>query len=379
MIRHTHSARANWQQLVEQDGMIFHTPNDERYWDESVSYQFSMDQALKIESVTNQLYSMCMDAVQYVIDNNLYRKFRIPQQFIRLIEDSWNADHPSVYGRFDFSWDGKGEPKMLEYNADTPTSLLEAAIVQHSWLNQVHPNSDQLNSLHERLVYQWKFVRQYLEGNLLHFACLPDTAEDRMTVAYLQETAEEAGLQTKFLYVHEIGWNENQTDFRDVEEVEIDNIFKLYPWEWMVHEEFGSNVLRDDTLWFEPPWKMILSNKALLPILWEMFPDHPNLLPAYFEEEKYKLGGNYAKKPIFSREGANVELVKNGQSIVSTSGEYGEEGHIYQALHELPNFDGNYPVLGLWIIGDECGGMGIREDNQLVTTNLSRFVPHFIK
>ena len=120
---------------------------------------------------------------------------------------------------------------------------------------------------------------------------------------------------------------------------------------------------------------MILSNKAILPILWELYPNCPYLLPAYFENDRLT---EYVKKPILSREGANIELVRGREIVQQTDGEYGEEGHIYQQLFTLPDFDGNYPVIGSWIIGQEAAGMGIRESNTLVTDNLSRFIPHYI-
>ena len=121
---------------------------------------------------------------------------------------------------------------------------------------------------------------------------------------------------------------------------------------------------------------MILSNKAILPILWELYPYHPYLLKAYFDRGDLL---SYAKKPILSREGANIELIKEGSSIAKTNGEYGEEGYIYQDLFELPNFDGNYPLIGSWVIGQQPAGIGIRESNHLITNNQSRFVPHLIK
>jgi len=123
---------------------------------------------------------------------------------------------------------------------------------------------------------------------------------------------------------------------------------------------------------------MILSNKAILPILWQLNPNHPNLLPSFTEFEKTSLGFSYAKKPILSREGANIQLFDNGRLISETKGEYGEEGFIYQELCPLPEFDGNYPLIGSWVVGQEAAGIGIRETNTLITDNLSRFVPHLI-
>ena len=61
-----------------------------------------------------------------------------------------------------------------------------------------------------------------------------------------------------------------------------------------LYDEFGNYILNETAHFFEPPWKMVLSNKGILPILWEMYPNHPNLLPSYFEEGK--INGRYIRK-----------------------------------------------------------------------------------
>ena len=152
---------------------------------------------------------------------------------------------------------------------------------------------------------------------------------------------------------------------------------KLYPWEWMFHSQFADNLAAGPTLWLEPAWKALLSNKGILACAWELFPGHPNLLPTYFDETKAR--ANYVQKPLLSREGANVTVFKDKIPVFETSGEYGEEGHVYQAMADIPNFDGNHPVLGCWVVDHEPAGMGIRESDGMVTDNLSRFVPHYIK
>ena len=270
-----------------------------------------------------------------------------------------------------------GKIKMLEFNADTPTSLYEAGIVQWFWLQDFDKNKDQFNSIHEKLIAYWKYLKVYLQPGKLHFTCLKETLEDLTNTEYMRDCAAQAGLDTKLVFIDDIGWDENAKQFVDMEDESIRNIFKLYPWEWLAAEEFGKNILEDTNqiFWIEPSWKMILSNKAILPILWELNPDCEYLLPAYFEENGMK---NYVKKPILSREGANIEMVKHYGTIEKTDGEYGEEGFVYQQLFELPEFDNNYPVIGSWIIGQDAAGIGIREANNLITDNKSRFVPHLI-
>ena len=73
-----------------------------------------------------------------------------------------------------------------------------------------------------------------------------------------------------------------------------------------------------------------------------------------------------------------MSLFKNNISVEENEGDYEKYGFIYQQLFELPNFDGNYPVIGSWIIGQEAAGIGIRESVHLITNNQSRFVPHLI-
>lgn len=367
--------RNNWQEAVEKLGFGFHTTNVP-YWDESVYYEFKMDEVLQIEKATADLWDLCLGAVQHVMDNKLYDRFSIPQWFVPYIEKTWEEDYPALYGRFDLCVK-EGQVKLIEFNADTPTSLYEAGIVQWFWLKDFDKNKDQFNSIHEKLIEYWKYLKKYLYPGPLHFTCLKETLEDLTNVEYIRDCAIQAGLETKLIFIDDIGWDEHSRQWLDMEDEPMKNVFKLYPWEWIIADEFGQNILLDAnrTHWIEPAWKMILSNKAILPVLWELYPDHPNLLPAYFEEGKLE---RFVKKPILSREGANIQLVKDGEVLQATEGEYGKEGFIYQQLFELPEFEGKYPIVGSWIIGQEPAGMGIREANSLITDNLSRFVPHMI-
>ena len=367
--------RNNWQQAVEQLGFGFHTSNTP-YWDESAYYQFTPEEILHIERASAELWDLCLGAVQHVIDHKLYDRLAIPEAFIPYIERTWMEDHPAVYGRFDLCYKD-GQVKLLEFNADTPTSLYEAGIVQWFWLQDFDNKKDQFNSIHEKLIACWKYLKPYFYPGTLHFSCVKQSLEDLTNTEYLRDCAIQGGLETKLVFVDDLGWDPKAMVFVDLEDQPIKNIFKLYPWEWMVSDAFGKNILleKNRAFWVEPAWKMILSNKAILPILWELYPGCPYLLPAYFDKGPLT---SYVKKPILSREGANIEIVQDDTVLQQTAGEYGGEGYIYQELFALPSFDGNYPVIGSWIIGQEPAGMGIREARNLVTDNLSRFIPHLI-
>ena len=372
MRRETLVPRPDWPQKAEELGFHFHSLGGV-YWDERACYRFSAGEVDVLEAATAELHARCLEAVARVVDKRDFARFRIPERFHALVERSWRDEDPTLYGRFDLSWNGAGEPKMLEYNADTPTALLEASVVQWAWLQEVRPRADQFNSLHEKLIARWGALAARLPADgRIYFAGDPASDEDQGNLDYLRDTALQAGLQALPIDVGDIGWDGAR--FVDVDGRTLGALFKLYPWEWMVREEFGEHLLKRATTVLEPAWKMLLSNKAILPVLWEMFPDHPNLLPASFEPGRFST--DYVKKPLYSREGANVTISAGGATI-DVPGEYGEEGFIWQAYHELPRFEGNYCVIGSWIVGEEPAGIGIREDDTPVTRNTSRFLPHY--
>ena len=375
MRRERLTPRPDWQRKVEELGFYFHTIDGELYWDERACYRFTAAEIDKLEAATGELQTRCIEAVERVIEKRDYARFAIPQPFHALIERSWNDDEKSLYGRFDLSWDGHGEPKMLEYNADTPTALLEASVVQWYWMQEVQAGADQFNSIHEKLIERWKDLRGALPADgRMYFTCDAESAEDQGNLDYLRDTATQAGLTALPIDIGDIGWDGAR--FVDLDNRPIAALFKLYPWEWMAREQFGEHLLKPVVRVIEPAWKMLLSNKAILPVLWDMFPDHPNLLAASFEPGRFAT--DFVKKPIYSREGANVSITAGGKTL-EAPGEYGEEGFIWQAYHELPRFDGNYTVIGSWIIGEEPAGIGIREDESPITRNSSRFVPHYFR
>ena len=380
MKRTANPVRADWQKKVESLGLAWHSAKG-AYWNESAYYSFTMDEILKLEDATNKLHVMCLEAAQHIIDQRLFLKLGIPSQIIPLIEAAWEHEPPSIYGRFDLAYDGLGPPKLLEYNADTPTSLVEASVVQWFWLQEVFPTKDQFNSIHDRLIEHWKSLFPYLQGERLHFAGMDDI-EDGMTIAYLRDTAQQAGLTCDTLTMDQIGVTEDGF-FTDADDRVIESIFKLYPWEWIVAEDerFVQALLQRGTQmqWIEPVWKMLLSNKGLLAVLWEMFPESPYLLPASLDIAETLTWDAYVRKPLLSREGANVTVTMFDQTLVESQGDYGEEGYVYQALATIPDFDGRHPVIGSWIIGQEAAGIGIRESKRIITDNLSQFVPHLIE
>jgi glutathionylspermidine synthase len=379
--RSTVTPRPDWARRCEEVGFDFHSMGG-RYWDESACYRFSAEEIDTLEDASAELHRLCLAACEHVVRERRFAELCIPAAFEDLVTASWRAREPSLYGRFDLAWDGTGEPKLLEYNADTPTALIEAGVAQWFWLEDMKrarapggpgSGSDQFNSLHEKLIERWKAFGD----ELVQFACVHDSDEDYGNVAYLRDTAMQAGLATRFLFIRDIGWSERLGEFVDLEEMKIEALFKLYPWEWLARESFAPNILKSRCRWIEPAWKMMLSNKGILAILWELFRGHPNLLPC-FRDAAPLAGADYVKKPLLAREGENVSLLRSSGSMTS-GGTYGAEGYVYQQYSPLARAAGNHAVIGSWIIGDAPAGIGVREDDSPITRNTSRFVPHYFE
>lgn len=380
MERHIVAPRADWQKKVEAQGLLWHGAGGDGYWNEGSYYSFTLSEIEKIEAATEEVYRLFLEAGDALARNRqLMARMGIPDHCRDAIRDAWDNEPPALnYGRFDFGYNADGEPKLFEFNCDTPTSMLEAAIIQWDWKEEVFPGLDQFNSLHEKLIARWQAITPQIPNARVWFTHIADDAhEDTITTTYMRELAELAGLETHAVIIDDIGIDKDGR-IVDQEDRLISTIFKLYPWEWIVNERFGPDVIKHlpDTFWIEPIWKMLWSNKAVLQQLWSMNPGHPNLLPASFD--RGPVGPSYVTKPFLAREGANIEIVERGNIVARTDGGYDEDSVLYQQLYPLRDFGSGYPVIGSWVVDGEPAGMGIREDG-LITGNTARFIPHVIK
>lgn len=417
--------RPGWREAIAAQGLVYNEtpgPGGEivSYWRDGPFYDFTAGEVEALHTDAETLFEMCVAAGDHILENGLLGRLGIPDFTWEQVARTWYDDEtgpggrsrgdfsPSVYGRFDLRYDG-ARPQLLEFNADTPTALPESAVTQWYWHQETGQGKDQWNAVHERLVDAWqrnmgrlRMARPHLPTPLtVHFACdgADETGEDLFNTEYLMETARQAlepqGYRVKFVWMSQIGAGDPATDdhFYDADLERVYVIFKLYPWEWMNNERFArrcfrdmGDPLRDSTVWIEPPYKMMWSNKGLLPVLWELFGDDPArrdlLLPAYFEADRPAWLTSYVRKPLLGREGANVSIVVDGETVVSNQGPYGGP-FVCQAFAPLPEFPdesgtGWHPVLGVWMIDGEPAGLGIRESAGLVTDDLSHFVPHTI-
>ena len=401
MWRHASVPREKHLQTVKQQGLIF--PETDLpdggtvpYWNESAWYEFTGDEVEVMEKATEQLWGMCLEAVPRMLRDLDDDALRLPRGTLEHVRASIRREDPSVYGRFDLRYDGM-DLRMMELNGDTPTGLVETAVAQWHWKEDLafSEDTDQWNSLHERLVDRWAELarRGRVPGHRLHlFHSRADTSgEEEMTTHYMADAATQAGLTVSVQPIELIQWNEHVSEpgrgrFLDANGEEIRAAFKLYPWESMLEEDPVAQILLSGAElvpvhWVEPAWKVLLSTKALLPVLWEMWPECPYLLPAYFDEPRDL--DQWIAKPLRGREGDNIVVHRADGTEIVRDGAYAGDRMVYQQFVELPNFgnaaDGdNYAMVGSWVVDGEAAGGIVRESDGPVTDYFSRVVPHVI-
>lgn len=393
-------ARPDWKDKAEEIGFKFHSMYGEPYWDEETVYEFSLSEVEnRIEDPATELHAMCREAVETIVHSEeLMERLAIPRAHWDLVANSWASGAPELYGRFDFIYGGEdfgdGHAKMMEYNADTPTSLFESAAFQWHWLEDqvaagvLPAGSDQFNRIQEAL--SERFAEILPQGADVHFAAFEELLEDYSTVEMLAYAARNAGMGAHFIDLPKIGLTD-AGQFADGEDRVIGTLFKLYPWEDMLRDDFADALAGAQCQFLEPAWKAVVSNKGILPVLWRMFEGHPNLLPAFFAGEvanrtdaviraEAALARGTVTKPVFSREGASITISKGAEVLAAAENRtYDDHPMIVQAYHELPVFDGWRPVIGAWVAGRTAAGMGLREDRSHITQDLSRFKPHYIR
>lgn len=381
-------------QYLESIGFSWHTDLDNSSYICSDVVVISEDEANNFYEATNELYDMFVEAAQYVIDNELFHELDIPFNLIDIIKKSWEDDvHWHLYGRFDLSGGIDGKPiKLIEFNADTPTSLFETAIIQWALLKaNGFDESSQFNSLYEALRDNFKrfvtldtdiekFEEYYKDLNWkILFSSIKGNDEEEHTVRLLEHIAKEAGYETNFAYIDEVEFSDDGISYED-------NLyefwFKLIPWEDIAIDEGELAVILTDIIQnqkaiiFNPAYTLLFQSKGILKILWDLYPNHPLLLETSFEP---LVGKKQVEKRCFGREGANVAIVNEDNSLdIKTNGEYENFKPVYQEYVEFAkDSDENYYQAGVFYAYEACG-LGFRKGGKILD-NYAKFVGHIVK
>ncbi len=376
---------------LEQIGFLWHTDSDGSDYVADEIVVISEEEAKAFAEAANELYDMFVEAGEYVIEKELFFELGIPFNLVNLIKQSWEEDsHWHLYGRFDFAGGVDGKPiKLLEFNADTPTALFETAILQWAMLKYNYlDEAQQFNFIYEALRDNFKRVvtlqedvssfAEHYEGWAMLFSCIRGSVEDENTTRLLQVIASEAGFETEFCYVDEVGFGEEGIFCN---EQNYPFWFKLIPWEMIAIEEpelallLSEIVQNHRAIILNPAYTLLFQSKGMLKILWDLFPNHPLLLESSFEPLQ---GKPYVEKRAFGREGENIVIYDSkGEVIAKRDGEYGSFKPVYQEYVELcEDEQGRKYQAGVFFAYEACG-LGFRRGDQIID-NMSKFVGHMV-
>lgn len=378
---------------LESIGFGWHTDLDGSRYISNELVSITQDEAEAFYEATNELYDMYVAAAEYVINNDLFHELGIPFNLVDIIKASWENDvHWHLYGRFDLSGGVDGKPiKLIEFNADTPTSLFETAIIQ--WAMLKFNNLDeaaQFNDVYEALVENFKRLvtleedtsafDEYYEGWKILFSSIAGSSEDENTTRLLEAAARDAGFECDFAFASEVSFDDENGIFWNGQNWEY--WFKLIPWEMIAIDESDlaliiKNIIKNQkAIILNPAYTLLFQSKGIMKILWDLYPNHPLLLESSFEPLN---GKKQVKKPFLAREGANVSIINSDGSIeIQNDGEYANGKFLYQEFADFAKDEkGNSYQAGMFFAFEGCA-LGFRKGKDIID-NYSKFVGHIIE
>ncbi|WP_316979898.1 bifunctional glutathionylspermidine amidase/synthase [Shumkonia mesophila] len=350
----------------------------------------------ELRRATNELHAMFMRATQYALqDDDLLRKFNLPPVLWPRIRQSWeNRRNQMITGRFDFAVSEQGV-KAYEYNCDSAACHMECGLVQGKWADHFGctVGHDAGEDLFEDLVGAWQKVG--VKGTL-HIMRDRDP-EEIYHARYMKAAIEAAGLSCKVIRgLSGLGWDD-QGCVVDEDGVRIDTVWKTWAWETAIdqlraecdaeaenlrlHKTIDRRataprlidvLLRPDVMVYEPLWTLIPSNKAILPILAMLYPNHPYLLDTQFALTGDLARNGYVAKPIVGRCGHNICIYDHNNDLIGeTVGQFDDRDQIYQQLFRLPVIDGLHVQVSTFSAAGTYAGAGVRVDRSPIITTLS--------
>ncbi|MCF6330718.1 MAG: glutathionylspermidine synthase family protein [Sulfurimonas sp.] len=379
-------------ETLEKLGFSWHTDSDGSKYVSDELVQITQDEAEAYYEATNTIYDMYVEAAEYVIENDLFFDLGIPFNLVDMIKKSWQSDvHWHIYGRFDLCGGIDAQPiKLIEFNADTPTSLFETALLQWALLKENEmDDSKQFNNVYEAIKNNFKRLitlfddtdtfDEHYDGWKILFSSIAGNDEEEATTKLLQQIATDAGFNTSFDYLGNVHFDE--TGIYDSDENKYEYWFKLYPWEDIATDEpelattLTNMMQNQEAIILNPAYTLLFQSKGMLKILSDLFPDSPYLLKTSYEPLE---GIKQVEKTVFGREGANTKIIdSNGDIVTQKDGEYDNYKKVYQEYVEFPkDSEGNKYQAGVFFAYEACG-LSFRKGGEIMD-NMSKFVGHVI-
>ena len=347
---------------------------------------------------TNELHLMYLHATDKVMkDDSLLALFDIPKILWPRLRLSWQRRrHHMITGRMDFCMDERGL-KVYEYNADSASCHTEGGLILEQWLKQGYYGTghNPAENLLDELAGAWKHSRARPFVHIMQDKDL----EENYHAQFIQRSLTQAGFESKILFgLDELRWDA-AGQLIDADGRLVNCVWKTWAWETAIEQvrevsadEYAAVpirtghptnevrlidvLLRPEVLVFEPLWTVIPGNKAILPVLWSLFPNHRYLLDTDFVVNEQLAESGYAVKPISGRCGNNIDLIGPQDEVLDkTSGQFFDRKNIYQQLWCLPKVDGKYIQVCTFTVGGNYGGTCRRGDDSRVVKKESDIEP----
>jgi glutathionylspermidine amidase/synthetase len=358
------------------------------------SYYCLSETALaELRRATNELHALFMHATNYVLSDNVrLEPFNIPRALWPKIHQSWdNRRNQMITGRFDFTLSERGL-KVYEYNCDSASCHMEAGKIQGKWAEHFGctDGADTGENLHELLAGAW---RHSDVDAVLHILQDRDL-EENYHALFMQEAMAEAGIESKIIRgLSGLHW-EADGGIADEDGVRVNWVWKTWAWETALDQlraefedeeirirQYGPGkipqhaprlvdvLLRPEVMVYEPLWTLIPSNKAILPVLWSMFPEYPYLLNASYDLTDELRSTGYVVKPIVGRGGANIAIYDSHENLrAETGGAFDDRNQIYQQRFALPKVGAYKVQISSFTAAGRYAGACVRVDESDVIT-----------
>lgn len=349
----------------------------------------------------------------------LWTELGLPEAAFGALQLRFDDTVPTMIGRFDFALTPDG-PKMLEFNSDTPTGIVEAFHVNGricEAYGAVDPNEGcrmALAAAFERM------LRLYREAGYaarrVVFSALDWHEEDAGTTRYLLQQSGVAGagfvpladlrVEGDRLWAPSLLPEGTAVAAGEPPSMQpVDVLYRLHALEKLAEDrdtdgyptgEHALRLIADRRLAImNPPSGFVAQTKALQALIWnlheagEFFTEEEHdtirryMLPTYLEP-CFEAGMPYVAKPILGREGSGVTIYDGSGAARESSGEneYADQPMVYQQYTELPPvrvetasgpFDGRL-LWGCFLI-DGRGSAVVTRVGGTITNNLSYYLP----
>lgn len=379
----------------------------------SFSFDEMADHIDRLGKSTEHLFR-CLEHFMTHATEQDYRDMGITNpKLLRLIKLSWEADekcrhiHPALfnglYGNFDYTVDASGQHWIYEFNGNTPVLTYESIVLQDHFLVDLRRRAgqiDQFNGLSE----SWqRFFRQVRErhGSLnMAFAGFNGLINDTLTLETMSFAAGEAGHHIAILELGEdLEYDSYSRRYYWAGHDEpLDYLFGLFPWEDYDSEALSAFIDNYEslastgrgTVIAEPPYKLILSNKAFMAYMTRIDPEGSlknGFIPTYLSPEPLA-EQRYVSKPVYGRMSSNIRVFENDDLIGETDGDYADTLFIYQPFRDMIRIDESWYQLRMWLAPQEeqyggdyifgPAGLAVRRSTSALSMNVEteEFVPH---